>query len=264
MSSTNLTPVSSGPNSFDFARSGLRTRRFGDEEGSARMEEQLKRANGSQGAFQEALYTDDVGVELFRREAEQREIKRTIRGVDVTGTASGPSFRLGGTAGFKRVGALGAEIDINLQVKAEAGRAGLSAKKEFKFTVGGEEVSVKVDLSAEVLAGINGNLKLKLYVGKDGVRLNAGGEGFAGARGTLSGSLAVDVNGKNVARGNLKVQAFVGAAAGAQLDWSLKEFRAKAYAAVGAGIGVELHGVWDPQQIVKSSAAVALPGHQGW
>lgn len=264
MSSTNLTPVPSGPNSFDFVRGGMRTRRFGDEEGSARMEEQVKRAGSSPEAFQEALYTDDVGVELFRREAEQREIKRTIKGVDVTGTLSGPSFRIGGTADFKRVGTLGAEINLNLQVKAEAGRAGLAATKEFKFTVGGEEVSVKLDLSAEVLAGINGNLNLKLYVGKDGVRLNAGGEGFAGARGTLAGSLSVDVNGKNLARGDLKLQAFVGAAAGAQVDLSLKEFRVKAYAAVGAGIGVDFHGVWDPKQVVKSGAAVALPGHQGW
>lgn len=263
MSSTNLTPVS-GTSPFDFAREGLRTRRFGDEEGSARMEERLKGTNANQEVFEDTLTGGDQPVVLFERGGTPTEVKRNVLGMDVTGTASGPKFKVTGNADFKRVGTLGAEIDLDLNIKAEAGRAGLSTKKEFKFTVGGEEVSVKLDLSAEVMAGINGDVHLKLYVGKDGVRLNVGGEGFAGARGTLSGTLGVDVNGKSLAQADLKLQAFIGAAAGMDIDWSLKEFRAKAYAAVGAGFGVELHGVWDPKQAVKAAAAVALPGHQGW
>lgn len=177
--------------------------------------------------------------------------------------ANGPSFEMTGGMSARKNG-WGMDVDVNLKVDANLLKAGASIEREFKVKVNGEDVSVKVKLGADAQVGINGELKLRLHVGKDGVSLQAGAEGFAGARGSLSGSLELKVNDKKVLGGELKLTAAAGAMAGAEFEAGHGKFKAKAYAAVGVGMGVELTGTYAGMQMAKAAGGLALPGHQGW
>ncbi len=176
---------------------------------------------------------------------------------------NGPSFEMAGGMSARRSG-MGLDVDVNLKVDANLLKAGASIEREFKVKVNGEDVAVKVKLGADAQVGINGELKLRLHVGKDGVSMQAGAEGFAGARGSLSGALEVKVNDKKVLGGELKLTAAAGAMAGAEFEMGHGKFKAKAYAAVGVGMGVELTGTYAGLQIAKAAGGLALPGHQGW
>lgn len=177
--------------------------------------------------------------------------------------ANGPSFEMTGGMSARKSG-MGLDVDVNLKVDANLLKAGASIEREFKVRVNGEDVSVKVKLGADAQVGINGEIKLRLHVGKDGISMQAGAEGFAGARGSLSGSLEVKVNDKKVLGGELKLTAAAGAMAGAEFEMGHGKFKAKAYAAVGVGMGVELTGTYAGLQIAKAAGGLALPGHQGW
>jgi hypothetical protein len=163
-------------------------------------------------------------------------------GVDYKAYAQGPTFKVDGTANAEMKGWSGVDLNVNVKVEANLFKAGASAEKEFKFKVNGEDISVKVKLGAEGQVGMDGTLKLKLHVGKDGVSVSAGAEGFAGAKGSLSGEITTSVNGKEVAKGKLGVTAAAGAMAGAEFEAGLTSFKAKAYAAVGVGMGIEVSG----------------------
>lgn len=176
---------------------------------------------------------------------------------------NGPSFEMTGGMSARKSG-MGLDVDVNLKVDANLLKAGASIEREFKVKVNGEEVAVKVKLGADAQVGINGEVKLRLHIGKDGVSLQAGAEGFAGARGSLSGSLEVKVNDKKVLGGELKLTAAAGAMAGAEFEMGNGKFKAKAYAAVGVGMGVELTGTYAGLQIAKAAGGLALPGSQGW
>ncbi|MBE2248761.1 MAG: hypothetical protein IAE78_04360 [Myxococcus sp.] len=184
-------------------------------------------------------------------------------GVKAETYVNGPSFEMTGGMSARKNG-WGLDVDVNLKVDANLLKAGASIEREFKVKVNGEEVAVKVKLGADAQVGINGEVKLRLHVGKDGVSLQAGAEGFAGARGSLSGSLDVSVNGKKVLGGELKLTAAAGAMAGAEFEAGNGKFKAKAYAAVGVGMGVELTGTYSGGQIAKAAGGLALPGTQGW
>lgn len=176
---------------------------------------------------------------------------------------NGPSFEMTGGMSARKNG-WGLDVDVNLKVDANLLKAGASIEREFKVKVNGEDVAVKVKLGADAQVGINGEVKLRLHVGKDGVSLQAGAEGFAGARGSLSGSLELKVNDKKVLGGELKLTAAAGAMAGAEFEAGHGTFKAKAYAAVGVGMGVELTGTYNGMQIAKAAGGLALPGSQGW
>ncbi|HZI06893.1 MAG TPA: hypothetical protein VEZ71_22910, partial [Archangium sp.] len=104
-------------------------------------------------------------------------------GVDVSGKVTGPSFKVDGEANIQTKGLKGVDINVKLDVEANLIKAEGSAEKEFKFKVNGEDISVKVKLGAEGNVGIDGSINLKVHVGKDGVAVTAGAEGFAGAKG---------------------------------------------------------------------------------
>lgn len=184
-------------------------------------------------------------------------------GVKAETYVNGPSFEMTGGMSARKNG-WGLDVDVNLKVDANLLKAGASIEREFKVKVNGEDVSVKVKLGADAQVGINGEIKLRLHVGKDGVSLQAGAEGFAGARGSLSGSLELKVNDKKLLGGELKLTAAAGAMAGAEFEAGNGKFKAKAYAAVGVGMGVELTGTYAGLQIGKAAGGLALPGRQGW
>lgn len=169
--------------------------------------------------------------------------ERTLKGgIDVKGEVTGPSFKFDGEANVQAKGLKGVDINLKLEVEANLIKAEGSAEKEFKFKVNGEDVSVKVKLGAEGNVGIDGSINLKVHVGKDGVSVTAGAEGFAGAKGSLSGQITTSINGKEVAKGKLGVTAAAGAMAGAEIEAGFTHFKAKAYAAVGVGVGFDISG----------------------
>ena len=201
---------------------------------------------------------------LVERGAKERHAEGTLPGgVKTDAYFQGPSFKMEGSASAKQAG-FGVDVDVSLKIDANLFKAGASAEKEFKFKVGGEDVTVKVKLGAEGQVGINGELKLKLHVGKDGISIQAGAEGFAGAKGSLSGSIEAKINGNEVGSGEIKLTAAAGVAGGAEFEAGLTHFRTKAYLAVGVGLGVEISGKVNAANLAKGGAAVALPFHQGW
>jgi hypothetical protein len=163
-------------------------------------------------------------------------------GVDYSGKVTGPSFKMDGEANIQAKGLKGVDINVKLEVEANLIKAEGAAEKEFKFKVNGEDVSVKVKLGAEGNVGIDGSINLKVHVGKDGVSVTAGAEGFAGAKGSLSGEITTTINGNQVAKGKIGVTAAAGAMAGAEIEAGLTHFKAKAYAAVGVGVGFDIQG----------------------
>jgi hypothetical protein len=163
-------------------------------------------------------------------------------GVDVSGKVTGPSFKVDGEANIQAKGLKGVDINVKLEVEANLIKAEGAAEKEFKFKVNGEDISVKVKLGAEGNVGIDGSINLKVHVGKDGVSVTAGAEGFAGAKGSLSGEITTTINGNQVAKGKIGVTAAAGAMAGAEIEAGLTHFKAKAYAAVGVGVGFDIQG----------------------
>ncbi len=188
-------------------------------------------------------------------------------GVKLEGSVEGPKFTMtGGASGS--ISTKGLDVDVNLKIDANLVSASGSVSKEFKFQVNGEEVKLKLDLSANGNVGINGELNLKLRVGTDGtlsVQLN--GEGFAGARGELSGNIELSVNNQEIAKGTLSVGASIGAGAGAYAEGGYKDgqlkFRAGAYASVGAGIGTDVSGTVNVKNLVGQSWGLLMPGTQG-
>ena len=163
-------------------------------------------------------------------------------GVKVQGQVTGPSFKVDGEAKLDNKGLKGVDLNLKLEVEANLIKAEGSAEKEFKFKVNGEEISVKVKLGAEGNVGIDGSINLKVHLGRDGVSVTAGAEGFAGAKGSLSGTITTSINGNEVAKGKLGVTAAAGAMAGAEFEAGLTHFKAKAYAAVGVGVGFDISG----------------------
>ncbi|MCC6332610.1 MAG: hypothetical protein IT380_01325 [Myxococcales bacterium] len=184
-------------------------------------------------------------------------------GADLKGSVEGPRFSMTGDASLTRKD-LGFDIDVKAKIDANLISASGSAEKEFKFNVNGEEVVVKLKLGAEGNVGINGELDLKVHVGKDGISISAGADGFIGARGSLAGSIDIEVNGKRAVGGELKLTVAAGAMAGADFELSKDHFKAKTYLAAGVGAGLEITGNYSLKNIATGGAALALPGHQGW
>jgi hypothetical protein len=85
--------------------------------------------------------------------------------------------------------------------------------------------------------------------------VSAGAEGFAGAKGTLTGEITTTINGNEVAKGSLGVTAAAGAMAGAEFEAGLTHFKAKAYAAVGVGMGIDISG-----EVNAGNLAKEVPG----
>lgn len=189
------------------------------------------------------------------------------RGVKAEGSIEGPKFSMSGDASGS-VSTSGLDVDVNLKIDANLVSASGSVSKEFKFDVNGEEVKLKLELGANGNVGINGELKLKLHIGTDGkVSLTASGDGFAGARGSLSGTMSLSVNNQEIASGNVSVGASIGAGAGAYGEASYKDgqvkFRAGAYASIGAGISADVAGTVNLKNLAGQSWGLLLPGKQG-
>jgi hypothetical protein len=205
------------------------------------------------------------GEKTFAQAGDHRAATTTDLGYGFTAQTAldGPSFEMAGGMSARRNG-LGLDVDLGFQIDAHALEAGASIERDFNAVVNGENVRVKLTLGAEARVGINGAVMLRLHAGQDGVSIQAGGWGFAGANGTLSGSLELTVEGKHVIDGDLTLTASAGAMAGAEFQLTGSTFKASAYAAAGAGLGVSLVGTYSGVNIAQAAVGVSLPGQQVW
>lgn len=189
--------------------------------------------------------------DLFHAGAEERSVSTAgPAGTQVDAYVQGPSFDVDGTASAQLAGG-NFEVDIDLKIDANLVEAGATVTRDINFRFQGEDFSVRVTLGADGQIGANGELQIKLSVGRDGVTASLGAEGFVGARGSLSGSIDVSANGRDLVSTDASVTFAAGAMAGASLDLGLTHFEARAYAAVGAGVGVELAGTLHARNVAR-------------
>ena len=237
--------------SFEASRSSARTREFGNRTQSAAAANRLRAAQ--QGDSFEAA---SQGRTLLSRQTGRVERSATVGGVQVRAEASGPSLDVTGRAS-QRVGPNGADLNIDLGVAARVGSASASAQRDYHFNVNGEDVRVRVNLAANGAIGADGQLHLNVHAGRDGVSVRGEATGFAGARGTLTGSVDVAVNGRHVADAELSASAIAGVAGQAQFQLGLDGFHASAGAAAGVGFGVDVRGRWDAGALIAAAPGLA-------
>lgn len=167
-------------------------------------------------------------------------------GVQAEAHVAGPSFSINGNADAS-VGVGGIDVNLSVDVNATLLEAGASATKTFSVEVGGEQIDVTVDLSAEGMVGVDGSLNLDIHIGTDGqVSVNAGAEGFAGARGSLTGGISVAHEGREVASGQVELSGTAGVGFDAHANIELTDeglsFDVGAEASPTVGFGVDISG----------------------
>jgi len=167
-------------------------------------------------------------------------------GINYEAHASGPSLDLKGDASAS-VGLNGVDVKLSVDVKATLAEAGASAKKTFTVEVpGGEKFDVTVDLKANGVVGADGKVNLNLHIGPDGISVNAGASGFAGAKASLTGDITLSHEGRELMKGSATLSATAGVGANAHANVSFSggdvEFSAGAQATAGVGLGFELKG----------------------
>jgi len=176
-------------------------------------------------------------------------------GVQTEAHVAGPSISVDGNAEAS-VGLDGIDVSLSVDVSATLAEAGASATKTFSVDVGGEQIDVTVDLSAEGVVGADGSLNLDIHIGTDGqVSVNAGAEGFAGARGSLTGGVSVSHEGREIASGQVELSATAGVSGDAHANIELTDegltFDVGAEAAAGVGFGVDVSGSINGGNTVK-------------
>lgn len=167
-------------------------------------------------------------------------------GIQAEAHARGPSFSVEGNADAS-IGPGGIDVNLSVDINATLAEAGASATRTFEVEVGGEQLDITVDLSAEGVIGANGQLNLDLHIGTDGnVSINAGAEGFAGARASLTGGVTVEHEGRELASGSVELSATAGVSGDAHADIELTSeglsFDVGAEASAGVGFGVDVSG----------------------
>lgn len=191
-----------------------------------------------------------------------KELKTAHTQTSLDAKVAGPSAAYSVTAaGTFEGGDL--SVDVHLHLSADALSAGAGAKTKVEFEVEGKPF--QLELSAEALAkiGADGDLDLKLLVGKDGLAVHAAGSIFLGAKGTLG--LKIELKTKNEhgafddlasAEGKVTFAAGVGAAAyfDAGLNNGRINYKAGTNVTVGLGGGVAIEGAVDPINMAKVSA----------
>ncbi len=169
-----------------------------------------------------------------------------VGGFDTEAHVNGPSFSVDGNAEAS-IGPGGIDVSLSVDVSATLAEAGASATRTFTVEVGGEELDITVDLSAEGVIGADGSLNLDIHIGTNGqVSVSAGAEGFAGARAALTGGITVSHEGRELASGSVELSATAGVSGDAHANVELTSegisFDIGAEASVGVGFGVDVSG----------------------
>jgi hypothetical protein len=177
-------------------------------------------------------------------------------GVNWSADVQGPTLAVDGSAKAK-VSTHGIDVQADVAIDATLVQAGARAEKTIPVTLpGGEQIQVKVDLSAAGAVGAKGNLHVNVHLGTDGkVTAEVSADGFAGAKGSLTGAVSVTLGNEVIASGNATLSAYAGVAGAFDAHGSIGlhgvDFGATAAASAGAGFGVELNGKFDPLASAK-------------
>lgn len=209
--------------------------------------------------------TSPATAELFRADRfieggrgpafDARVQTRLPGGVEAEAFARGPRLDFRGQAEAS-VSRSGIDVELSLDVNATLLEAGANGRVRIPVEVSGETMIIEVDLQAEGVVGARGRLELDLHIGTNGrVSIHAGGEGFAGARAGLTGSVSVEHEGRKVVSGSLEVSASAGVAASGTLDIDLSrsgvEFQVGGELTGGVGFGVETRGSVDAGNVAR-------------
>jgi hypothetical protein len=167
-------------------------------------------------------------------------------GIQAEAYARGPSFSVNGNADAQ-VSRNGIDVNLSVDINATLAEAGANATRTFRVDVAGEQLDITVDLAAQGRVGADGRLNLNLHIGTDGrVAVNAGAEGFAGARGSITGGVRVQHEGRELASGSLELSGSAGVSGNAHLNVGLSNgrltFDVGAEATAGVGFGVQANG----------------------
>ncbi len=184
-------------------------------------------------------------------------------GVEYNASASGPQFNFEANADFS-VSTSGIDVKVDLNLEGTLASAEAGASRTFDFEVNGEKFSVTLSLEAVAQLGGEANLTLDLHIGPDGVRLNASGDGFAGAAASLTGSISVSSEKSGViAEGAITLSAYAGVAASGHANLSLSggniAFDVGGSVSVGLGVGVDVSGTVNTGALLDSLEKIALP-----
>ena len=199
-----------------------------------------------------------------------------VNGVAVEGEISGPQVRVGATADA-RVSTTGVDVEVKVAVDATLAQAGASGTVTVPVGLpGGEQLDVTVQVGANGEVGATGELNIKVHLGPDGTpEVSVSGEGFAGAKGSITGGVVVSHEGQQIISGEITASGVVGAAGSAEASFGISDdgisFHAKGEVAVGAGWGVEVSGTVNPgaalettRQIFQGLAAEGIDKAVGW
>ncbi len=199
-----------------------------------------------------------------------------VNGVAVEGEISGPQVRVGATADAS-VSTTGVDVEVKVAVDATLAQAGASGTVTVPVGLpGGEQLDVTVQVGANGEVGATGELNIKVHLGVDGTpEVSVSGEGFAGAKGSITGGVVVSHEGQQIISGEITASGVVGAAGSAEASFGISDdgisFHAKGELAVGAGWGVEVSGTVNPeaalqasQQIAQGLAAEGIDAAVGW
>jgi hypothetical protein len=251
---------------YERSRKDGTTKKTVSDEQRTTTETRKKTANGTQSKVERtgtaaakktrASVSADVYELVNKSDSGKRSVGRLegeteiAKDLTVRGYIEGPtvSYEAKATAGFKNTTF---EAEVSLEFEASLLKAGAGIKQTFKVKVDGEDVEIALDLSADIVLGLKGELKLGITIGPNGPSVSVKGDVFAGAKGSLTGSIGVKVGGDEVFKGSVKLEAGFGAGAGASFEGSMQKFTAKAYAYVGVGVGLEVKGSVNVENIIK-------------
>ncbi len=183
-------------------------------------------------------------------------------GIQGEAHVAGPSFSVNGNA-RGQVGRNGVDVNLSVDIDATLAQAGARAERTFSVDVAGERLDITVDLGAQGNIGANGRLNLDLHIGTNGnVSINAGAQGFAGARGAITGGIRVQHEGREMARGSLELSGTVGVSGSARANIGLSNgnltFDVGAEAAVVGGFGTRAQGSVNAPNTARFAGEVAL------
>lgn len=207
---------------------------------------------------------------------ESAKASRTLAGTHGSTTVAGPGGTQTTVAGHVEAGHLEAsesaslkvsasemriDANVKIHVDATALQAGGSVKTDIPVNVTGidgqtHQYHVKLGLSAQGAAGIQGDLQLQLHAGLDGVTANIAGS-LSAANASLSVSGEIDDDqGRDVLDVNAKAGASLGVGFAAGGTFSLTRFSAKGQL---GPVAAQVSGSFHPMTIARDVAALVKP-----
>lgn len=196
------------------------------------------------------------GATLAKRE-------KRIGDVSLKGEVTGPTIK-STSSGKVQVSKDGLSIEASLKIDATALAATGEASRTLTINqnINGKNhrFDVKVNLKGEGTIGADGELKLKLNLKptklkESGVSVEAAG--FAGAKTSLTGSISVAMNHRELANVGGKMEIGIGAGAGGSFQLGLTSFKASGKVYGGPGGGFELAGSLKASNIVNAARQIA-------